>query len=73
MIRKASLLISTNQQTLYCANGWNGFYKSTNPGTSWTKLNLAAGYYADVLMMPSGTSLHRATRCCRSVEERHPL
>ncbi len=46
---------STNQQTLYCANGWNGFYKSTNLGTSWTKLNLAAGYYADVLMMPSGT------------------
>jgi hypothetical protein len=45
----------TNQQTLYCANGGNGFYKSTNLGTSWAQLNLPAGYYADVLMMPSGT------------------
>ncbi len=46
---------ATNTQTLYCANGGNGFYKSTNLGTSWTNLNLPAGYYADVLMMPSGT------------------
>jgi hypothetical protein len=45
----------THHQTLYCANYGSGFYKSTNLGTSWTQLNLPAGYYADVLMMPSGT------------------
>ena len=46
---------TSNQQTLYVANGWNGFYKSTNLGTSWSQANPAAGYFADVLMMPSGT------------------
>jgi hypothetical protein len=42
-------------QTLYCANGWNGLYKSTDLGANWTQLTLPGGYFADVLMMPSGT------------------
>ena len=54
-IRKASFSMRPIRRRSYCANGWNGFYKSTNLGSSWTKLNLPGGYFADVLMMPSGT------------------
>ncbi|HTU70084.1 MAG TPA: hypothetical protein VMF11_07150 [Candidatus Baltobacteraceae bacterium] len=40
--------------TIYVANGWNGVFKSTDLGTTWTQLTLPGGYFSDLIVTPSG-------------------
>jgi len=44
-----------HQHTIYVANGWNGFFKSTDLGTTWTHCTaLPGGYFSDTIVTPSG-------------------